>query len=42
MTARKNDNKGGKVDFTVKGVSIIGNVKIRVKSLEDIPHCFGK
>lgn len=31
------DNKGGKVDFTVKGVSIIGNVKIRVKSLEDIP-----
>ena len=30
-------NKGGKVDFTVKGVSIIGNVKIRVKSLEDIP-----
>ena len=31
------DNKGGKVDFTVKGVSIIGNVKIRVKSMEDIP-----
>mgnify|MGYP001015906252 FL=1 len=31
------DNKGGKVDFTVKGVSIMGNVKIRVKSLEDIP-----
>lgn len=31
------DNKGGKVDFTINGVSVVGNVKIKVKSLEDVP-----
>ena len=36
------DNKGGKVDFTVKGVSIIGNVKIRVKEPGGYSSCFGK